>query len=213
MAMGSGFRISTDGGLVKLTIHKGHFATAHSHTNYYIDVTPQKTVLQDAKAAAKVLAAAFKTSQIVDTVLCLDGTEVLGACIANELTRSDLFGVNSGNRISILTPEYTTGSQLFFRDNVAPAITGKNVLLVAVSVVTGYTAKSAAEAVSYYGGNVVGIASLFATSDETIGIPVTSIFDPNFLPDYASYSSFECPMCKRGEKIDALVNSFGCSKL
>ena len=45
------------------------------------------------------------------------------------------------------------------------------------------------------------------------GIPVTSIFDPSSLPDYASYDSRECPLCKAGQHIDALVNSFGYSAL
>lgn len=213
MAMGPAFKISTDSRLVNLTIHKGHFATSHSHTNYYIDVTPQKTNLQEAKATAKVLASDYKTTTLVDTILCLDGTEVLGAFLANELAKNDSYSVNAGNPINVLTPEYTAGSQLFFRDNIEPMIKGKNVLLLAISVVTGFSAKSATEAVNYYGGNVVGVASIFATMQETMGVPVKSVFNPNDLPDYESNSSFECPMCKKGRKIDALVNSYGCSEL
>ena len=41
----------------------------------------------------------------------------------------------------------------------------------------------------------------------------TSIFDPSSLPDYASFDSRDCPMCKAGQHIDALVNSFGYSAL
>ena len=48
---------------------------------------------------------------------------------------------------------------------------------------------------------------------ECLGIPVTSIFDPSSLPDYASFDSRDCPMCKAGQHIDALVNSFGYSAL
>lgn len=33
------------------------------------------------------------------------------------------------------------------------------------------------------------------------------------LPDYASFDSRDCPMCKAGQHIDALVNSFGYSAL
>ena len=46
-----------------------------------------------------------------------------------------------------------------------------------------------------------------------MGYPVTSIFDPASLPDYASFDSRDCPMCKAGQHIDALVNSFGYSAL
>ena len=46
-----------------------------------------------------------------------------------------------------------------------------------------------------------------------MGYEVTSIFDPSSLPDYASYDSRDCPLCKAGQRIDALVNSFGYSAL
>ena len=92
-------------------------------------------------------------------------------------------------------------------------ITGKHVLILAASVTTGYTAASAIEAIKYYNGHVSGISAIFATVDECNGYPVHSIFDPNDLDGYASYAAHECPMCKEGKKIDALVNSFGFSKI
>ena len=64
-----------------LRVAKGHFATSHSHINYYIDVTTQKSRLSEAKAVAKELVAAYQHSTIVDTVLCLDGTQVIGTCL------------------------------------------------------------------------------------------------------------------------------------
>lgn len=60
-----------------LRVAKGHFATSHSHINYYIDVTTQKSRLSEAKAVAKELVSAYQHSTIVDTVLCLDGGERL----------------------------------------------------------------------------------------------------------------------------------------
>ena len=33
------------------------------------------------------------------------------------------------------------------------------------------------------------------------------------LPDYASFDSRDCPLCKAGQHLDALVNSFGYSAL
>ena len=46
-----------------------------------------------------------------------------------------------------------------------------------------------------------------------MGYPVNSIFDLKDLTDYVSYGSHECPMCRNGQKIDALINRFGYSKL
>ncbi len=41
---------------VALRVSKGHFVTNHSHINYYIDVTFQKSRLSEAQATAKALA-------------------------------------------------------------------------------------------------------------------------------------------------------------
>lgn len=196
-----------------LRVAKGHFATSHSHINYYIDVTTQKARLSEAKAVAKELVAAYQHNTIVDTVLCLDGTQVIGTCLANELTKDGFANMNAHQTIYIITPEYTTGSQIILRDNLSPMVRGKHVLILAASITTGYTVEAAIEAVNYYGGMVAGLSSIFSTSDECFGYPVTSIFNPSTLPDYASYDSHECPLCKSSVKIDALVNSFGYSAL
>lgn len=196
-----------------LSVAKGHFATSHSHMNYYIDITMQKTRLSEATALAEEFVAAYRNRALVDTILCLDGTEVIGTCIANEMTKMEMSNMNLHQTIYIVTPERTSGSQLMFRENIAPMITSKHVLILAASVVTGYTAQAAIEAISYYGGYVSGIASVFATVEECEGYPVISVFNPKDLPEYASFNSHKCPMCKNGEKIDALINCYGYSKL
>ena len=109
--------------------------------------------------------------------------------------------------------EYTSGSQIILRDNLAPMVRGKHVLILSASITTGYTIQAAVEAVNYYGGMVAGLSAIFATTHECLGYPVTSIFDPTSLPDYASFDSRDCPLCKAGQHIDALVNSFGYSAL
>lgn len=197
-----------------LRVAKGHFATTHSHTNYFIDVTMQKTRLAESKAVAKELVGAYIHSTIVDTILCVDGTEVIGTCIADELTKGDFANMNAHQTIYVISPEFTPGSrQIMFRDNLVPMVSGKHVLIVAASVTTGKTAQAAIDAVRYYGGQVVGVSAIFATVDDCDGYPVTSIFDPNDLENYQSYNSHNCPLCNSGMKIEALVNSFGYSKL
>ena len=196
-----------------LRVAKGHYATSHSHINYYIDVTIPKSRLSEARAVAAELISSYKSTTVVDTILCLDGTEVIGACMASELTKAGYMNMNAHQTIYVVTPEHTSGSQLLFRENTAPMISGKHVLVLAASVTTGYTAQAAIEAVKYYGGEVVGLAAIFATVQECEGYPIASIFDPNDLPDYQSYDSHSCPWCKQGKKIDALVNSFGYSSL
>ncbi len=196
-----------------LRVTPGHYATSHSHINYYIDVSIPKSRLSEAQAVAKELVSYYNNNTIVDTVLCLDGTEVIGTCLATELTRENFASINAHQTIYVVTPEHTTGSQLIFRDNLVPMIAGKNVLILAASVVTGFTARGAMEAINYYGGRVAGICSIFATEEMCMEHEVRSIFNPHDLPGYATYSSHECPLCREGKKLDALVNSFGCSKL
>ena len=213
MPIDNSYKIRTKHNNLFLRVSKGHFATSHSHINYYIDVTTQKTRLSEAASVAKKLVTYYNTNTIVDTILCLDGTQVIGTCLAEELTRGNYVNLNAHQTIYVITPEHTSGSQLLFRDNLIPMIAGKNVLILAASVTTGYTAQAAAEAVAYYGGAVAGVCAIFATIDSCAGHKVHSIFDPNDLGDYTSYASHECPLCKKGEKIEALVNSFGYSKL
>lgn len=196
-----------------LRVCKGHFATSNSHSNYYIDVAAQKSRLSEAKAVSEALCSYYRHNTIVDTILCLDGMEVVGTCLAERLTEANYANMNAHQTIYVVTPESVNSSQLLFRDNIVPMIAGKHVLVLAVSVATGRTVAAAVEAVKYYGGSVAGICSIFATSKECAGIPVNSVFNPNDIPDYQNYKPSECPLCKSGQKIDALVNFHGCSKL
>ncbi len=207
-------KIKTKRSNLFLRVAKGHFATNHSHSNYYIDVAAQKSRLSEAKAVAQELCSHYNYKvRIVDTILCLDGTEVVGTCLADELTKSNLMNINAHQTIYVVTPEMTSSSQLFFRDNIVPMIKGKHVLVLAVSVATGGTVRAAMEAVKYFGGEVVGIASIFSTVEECDGYLVNSVFNPNDLEGYYTCPSHECPLCKEGKKLDALINSHGFSKL
>ena len=200
-------------GDVPLRVARGHFATNHSHINYYIDITYQKTRLSEAKDVARQLVSHFINNTPVDTILCLDGTAVIGTCVAEELTRSGFRTINAHKTIYVVEPEYNANSQIIFRDNIQPMIRGKHVLVLMASVTTGYTAKRSIEAIGYYGGKVAGVAALYRAVDEVEGYPVRSIYSINDIPDYQSYDYRDCPYCKQGKPVDALVNSFGYSKL
>ena len=200
-------------GKAPLRFAQGHFATNHSHINYYIDITYQKTRLSEAKDSAYELVSHFINDTPVDTILCLDGTAVLGTCVAEELTKSGFRTINQHQTIYVVEPEYNANSQIIFRDNIKPMIQGKTVLVLMASVTTGFTAKRSIEAIGYYGGHVAGVASIYRAVDEVAGYPVRSIYSLEDFPDYESYDYRDCPYCKKGQKLDALVNSFGFSAL
>ena len=200
-------------GKAPLRIARGHFATTHSHINYYIDITYQKTRLSEAKDSAYELVSNFINDTPVDTIVCMDGTAVLGACVAEELGRSGFNTINAHQPFYVVEPEYGPHSQMIFRDNIQPMIRGKHVLVLMASVTTGYTANRAISSISYYGGKVAGLAAIYSAVEEVEGYPVRSVYSLSDLPDYETYDYRDCPYCKRGQKLDALVNSHGISAL
>ena len=200
-------------GAVPLRVATGHFATSHSHINYYIDITYQKTRLSEAKESARALVSNFINNTPVDTILCLDGTAVLGTFVGEELTKTGFCTINQHQTIYVIEPEFSTSSSIIFRDNIQSMIRNKHVLILMASVTTGYTAKRAIEAIQYYGGHIVGVAAIYRAVDEILGYPVRSVYSVEDLPDYASYEYQSCPYCKAGQKIDAVVNSYGYSEL
>ena len=138
---------------------------------------------------------------------------LLAQILAQELADSSVASVNSGKDIDILTPEINSNGQMIFRDDAQKKIWNKQILLLISSASTGWSIERFARCLDYYSGKLVGACALFSAIDEIIGIKVDSIFTEEDIPDYHTYAASECPMCKSKQKIDALVNAFGYSKL
>lgn len=196
-----------------LRAERGHFATNHSHVNYYLDMTDIKSNQRVAEEVAEVLARQYTASTEVDTIVCLDGTEIIGAFLAQELAKGGSRGLNQGETIYVLTPELNALGQMMFRDNVRPVIKDKNIILLMASVTTGVTVQKGAECISYYGGNLRGASAIFSARNRIDDVEVHSLFHVNDLPGYESRSSGQCSMCSRGEKLDAIINGFGYFKV
>ena len=207
------FKIPVCVGDVTLRVAQGHFATRNSHTNYFIDVTNQQSCLREAEAVAQQLAQKSLAYTMVDTILCMDGTRVIGACLARQLTQGGYRSINAGREIYLLRENLSSNGQLIFRDNARFMLEGKNVLILLASITTGGTVEKGMRCVRYYGGKVAGVASIYSHLGEVGGMPVVSLFNTGDLPGYASYSPEECPLCKQGVEIDAVVDNFGYSKL
>lgn len=207
------FKIPVCVGDVTLRVAQGHFATRHSHINYFIDVTRQQSCLQEAEAVAQQLAQRLQANTMVDTILCMDGTRVIGTCLARQLSQESYRAINAGKDIYLLRENLSSNGQLIFRDNARFMLEGKNVLLLLASITTGGTVRKGMRCVSYYGGKTAGVASIYSHLKDVDGTPVISLFDTGHLQGYASYSPEECPLCKQGVEIDAVVDNFGYSKL
>lgn len=195
-------------GEVKARMIKGHFATKHSHVSHCLDTTRVKSELRMARAAAKSFASHFSFTP-TDTILTLERTKMIGAFLARDLYNA---GINQQHDIAVVTPEITNDKMLL-RDNLIPYLKGKQVLLMTASASTGITILSVLEGIRYYGGEPVGVATIFGSTDMVAGIPVTRLFGVEDLQDYESYPLAQCPLCKSGIKVDAVVNSYGYSKI
>lgn len=211
MAIENSYKIRTKGKNLFLRVTKGHFMKTNSHMNYYIDVTMQKSRLSEARAVAEELVSYYNSNTVIDTILCLDEMQVVATCMAEQLTAAGYMNLNAHQTIYILTPEKVAAGRFIFREGSASMINGKNVLILTSSVATGRTTSVAMDAVRYYGGTVAGLASIYSAVDECNGIPVRSVFDANDLEGYFCVPAHECPLCKEGQMVDGVVNSYGFS--
>ena len=196
---------------VFLTVIPGHFMTPNSHINHYIDMTTMKSRQSEARATAEALAFDYVASTVVDTIICMDNSEVIGAYLADELTRHGIQSMNHHKTMYIMTPEYDSYGQMIFRDNVRKMIKDKHVLLLLASTTTGKTLRSAIEGIRYYGGEITGVSAIFSTVDTVAGMPIHRLFSKEDVPEYITASADRCPMCKEGMPIDAICNGFGYS--
>lgn len=198
---------------VAMKVIPGHFVTTHSHITHYVDMTTLRARQNEAEAAARILASKYANNTPVDSIICLNGCEVIGAYLAQELTKSGIMCMNAHGTIYITSPEQDINGQMIFRDNAKIMVEGKNVLILSTSITTGVTLDKAIDSVEYYGGKVQGIASIFSFISKARGVEVNSIFDAKDLKGYASYDAKVCPMCKAKQKIDAIVNGYGYSRM
>ena len=130
--------------------------------------------------------------------------------LAEELTKVGIRNRNEHDTLYVVTPEQNAG-QYIFRENTAHLIQNRHVVVLAASVTSGATVQGALEAVRYYGGTPVGICCIFSCLEQCQDLPVTTIFESEVLGDYKSLPANQCPLCKAGVKLDALVNSYGIS--
>ena len=195
---------------VSIRVMEGHFSTQHSHVTHCVDLTRVKSELNAARATAKLFAESF-SSVAVDTIITLDRMKMVGGFIAEEFANST--GLNMNQDIAVISPELTREDNLILRDNLVPYVKSRRVLLLCATATTGLTAMSAVRGIRYYGGDCVGVGTVFGGKFEIPGIPVVRLIGIEDLPTYNSYAPGECPLCKDGVKVDALINSYGYSKI
>lgn len=192
----------------------GHFISASSHLNYYIGTSDIKHNHNVSVDAAMLMAQYYAERNInVDTVLCLYETQALGAYLAHELSRPNMLNPNPDNNVYVLGPEYDASGNIIFRDNLKKLIQGRNVVVLISCITSGKTVARAMESVSYYGGRIAGVTSIFSAVSSVEGVEINTIFTKADVPGYEAYAPHDCPHCKAGERVDAIANGYGYSLL
>ena len=198
---------------IQLKVIPGHFATPQSHISHYLEMTTMKTRCAEASRIAKYLSTKYETSTPVDSIICLDGLEVVGAFLAEELAKAGVLSMNAHKTIYIVTPEFNGNGQLMFRDNIQHMVRNRNVVILMGSITTGETLRKCMESILYYGGTIQGVSAIFSAVNKVAGLDINAVFYKKDVPNYQKQKASECPMCKTGQKLDAIVNGYGYSKL
>jgi len=198
---------------ITVNVILGHFTTNHFHLNHYLDLDNLKTNASLARDVAVELALPYLTSTLVDAIVCLEGTEVIGAYMAEELLMEGTSVINSGKEIHVVTPFYNTQKKLMFQSNTQDLVVDKNIILLVSSISSGTTISNALEFLSYYGGVLVGISTLFNACPENIEHEIHSLFTNEDVPEYQIFSTDKCDMCKKGRKLDAIIMQGGYTRI
>lgn len=218
-----------------LKVTHGHFSSDRFHVNYYIDMSSLKMRQSEAKLVAKVMAEKYikkvrvspeinnnlfgslaelgENKTPIDTIICMDGCEVIGAYLAQELMAGGFPSNTKHNSFYVVTPEFDNTGQMVVRNNIKPMIKGRNVLVVLASAMSGHTISKAIGTILAYGGKVTGLSVIFANIQEVDGYPVHGVFTHEDLPNFKLSDPNDCEDCKAGIKLDAVVNSYGYEML
>jgi len=199
--------------LITIRVIPGHFTTSSSHINHYLDVSGMKSNALVARDVARELAIPYLSSTPVDTIVCLEKTEVVGAYLAEELLQCGTSVINDGGDIHVLTPISNNIGHLSFHSSMICNISGKNVILLTATMSSGRSLDSALDCISYYKGKVAGISALFMAIRDGQEQKINALFTSDDIPGYEIYSSRHCELCKSGQRLDALISSEGYTKI
>lgn len=217
----------------------GHFASDRFHINYYIDMTSLKMRQTEAMMVAKVmsqkyvnrvtfsgmksgtfvnenlvaLSRSLASMTPIDTIVCMDGCEVIGGYVALELSNLGVTTLNKHHSFYVISPEFDASGQMVVRDNIKPMLKGRNVLVILASAMSGGTIQKSLKCINAYGGIVQGVSVIFGAVSSIEGIPVHAVFTTDDLPDFKLSDAQNCQQCKDEIPLDAIVNSYGYSVL
>lgn len=200
---------------ISMDVIPGHFTTNHFHLSHYLDLDKLKSNSSLARKVAKELALPYLASTLIDTIVCIDGTELIGAYLAEELNQKSTSSINSGKDIHVVKPMSNVHRQFTFQSNLQSLITDHRILLLVSSVSSGTTLRTALELLNYYGADLVGVSSLFNSQHDDLDInqEINYLFNQDDIPGYKMHRIKNCDLCKSGRKLDAIIIQGGYTTL
>ena len=199
--------------VITMRVIPGHFTTSRAHITHYLDVSALKSNALVARDVARELAIPYHSSTLVETIVCMERTAVIGAYLAEELLQSGSTALNSNGEIIIVSPISNNIGTLSFQSSMISKIKNKNILLLTATVSSGRSLDGALECLSYYGGRIAGVSALFTVPDIMIEHEIHTLFTSADIPGYTVYGSRDCEMCRAGLKLDALISYEGYSRI
>jgi len=193
-----------------INVLPGHFSTNNAHSNNYLDFSELKSNALLARDVARELAIPYISNTEIDTIVCMEKTEAIGAFLADELMQEGTSVINSGTEIYVVSPFNNAYGNWTFPSNRTDWIKNKNVLVLVATVSSGRALNSVLECISYYGGKIAGISALYLASPNPHEI--NALFTPEDIDGYQLFPPGDCQMCKSGKKLDAIIHSEGYTK-
>ena len=90
--------------------------------NHYLDLDNLKTSSVVAREVARELAVPYLAHNNVDTIVCMEKTEVIGAYLAEELSRNGTTVPKTRGEIHIISPLCNVNRNLTFKNNMQDLI-------------------------------------------------------------------------------------------
>lgn len=198
---------------INVDVTLGHFTTNDYHINHFLHLDELKTNPSLAKEVAIELALPYLTSTLVDTIVCFEGTEIIGAYMANELSMEGTGVINSGKFIHVVTPTVNVDRKFMLPSSRQELVRQKRVILLVSTILSETFVNNIMEFITYYEGNLVGISSLFKAYPGEIGHEVHSLMDSSDVPGYKIYYPGKCDMCKEEQKLDGIIKNDGLTEI
>ena len=93
------------GRIVKILLNRPDHGNRDVYKRQYLDITRMKHECAMADIAAASHANHYVYEQEIDTVVCLDSSEVIGTFRARQLSQKNLFSLSSEKNVCVVTPE------------------------------------------------------------------------------------------------------------